>query len=305
MFRVGIVEAGDIAGKVYLPLLSADPDIEIVCLASRTRSRAEALARRYRLEPVLCDVHMVLKRKPDIVFIHTSTSSHANLVRACLEAGLHVYVDKPLSESLDEAVRLASLADQRNLLLAVGFNRRFAPMIRAAIEAVPEPTLVLAEKHRKSPQSKSAYSTVYDDFIHALDLVCWAGSFTSEPEVRASMLVGDGRLITVTAGLSRPGLLAQASMTRDAGEDLERFYIAGHRVSAAVTDLDAAIVHQAGLSSTRSFGSWDDVLTRRGFTALVRHVLESLDMPGSCEVSATAVLPTHRVADQIARGAGR
>ncbi|MFE2211121.1 Stf0 family sulfotransferase [Streptomyces canus] len=186
MHRIGIIGTGDIARKVYLPLLTGNPEVEIVALASRTRDKAEALARKYRLDTVVINVEEVLRRRPDIVFVHASTSAHFELVRACLDSGTHVYVDKPLSESFDETYRLEQQARAQGLLLAVGFNRRFAPMVRAAVEAVPNPSIIISEKHRMPLRPSRPFGTVYNDLIHAIDLACWAGSIPTDMVVQGS-----------------------------------------------------------------------------------------------------------------------
>lgn len=305
MHRIGIIGTGDIARKVYLPLLSSNPAIEIVALASRTRKKAEALARQYRLDAVVSTVEELLKLRPDIVFIHASTSAHFELIRACLAADIAVYVDKPLSENLDETSRLEQQASAQGLLLAVGFNRRFAPMVRAALEAVPNPSLIFSEKHRMSTRARHPFSTVYNDLIHAIDLACWAGSVPRDVVVQGAGIVDDDHLRTATAVLSMPERHAHVAMTRDAGNDIERLFLAGDTSSATVVDLDSVVVQKDGTTTTRAFGSWDDILLRRGFVGLVDHVLESLEAPEACLVSATAVLPTHHVADRIARTIAR
>ncbi|WP_157756944.1 Gfo/Idh/MocA family protein [Plantactinospora sp. KBS50] len=301
MHRIGIIGTGDIARKVYLPLLTGNPDVEIVALTSRTREKAVALARRHRLDVVVDDVGEVLQLKPDIVFIHASTSAHAELVRTCLDAGSHVYVDKPLSESLDETHRLEQQATAQGLLLAVGFNRRFAPMVRAAVEAVPNPTMIISEKHRRSIRPDRPFGTVYNDLIHAIDLACWAGAIPVDAVVQGAGIVDGDHLRAATAVLLASRCHAHVAMNRDAGDDAERLFIAGDAVSATVVNLDMVMVQESGTTTTRTFGSWDGILLRRGFVGLVDHVLNSLGAPEQCLVSATAVLRTHRVADQIAR----
>ncbi|MEV6285972.1 Gfo/Idh/MocA family oxidoreductase [Kribbella sp. NPDC051770] len=301
MNRVGIIGTGDIAHKVYLPLLADHPEVEIVALASRTRSKAEALARHYRLKALIGTVDEVLRVRPDVIFIHASTSSHFELVQACLESGIHVYVDKPLSMDLEHTHRLEQQAKAAGLLLAVGFNRRFAPMIRAAVLAVPNPTIAISEKHRMSRLRSSPIETVYNDLIHAIDLACWAGSIPPDAIVQGSGIVDGNKLRSMTALVSALGYHAQVAMTREAGNDTERFFLAGSNTSATVFDLDSVVVQQDGVTTQRRFGGWDNVLLRRGFVGIVNHVLESLTSPGECHVSATAVLQTHRVAAQIAR----
>ncbi len=61
-------------------------------------------------------------------FVHTSTATHYQVVSELLNLGVHVCVDKPLAENVQDAERLIELAARKKLTLMVGFNRRFAPL---------------------------------------------------------------------------------------------------------------------------------------------------------------------------------
>lgn len=69
----------------------------------------------------------MIEAKIDACFVHVATKVHGAVVRQLLQAGIHVFVDKPLSEELAEVKELQALAAAKNLRLMVGFNRRFAP----------------------------------------------------------------------------------------------------------------------------------------------------------------------------------
>nr|WP_311198829.1 Gfo/Idh/MocA family oxidoreductase [Paenibacillus sp. YPD9-1] len=64
--------------------------------------------------------------------MHSPTSTHFDIVMRCIEAGVAVYVDKPLSGSWEESVKMAAYAESKGVLLAAGFNRRFAPLYAEA-----------------------------------------------------------------------------------------------------------------------------------------------------------------------------
>jgi virulence factor len=126
--RIGIVGLGSIAHRVYLPLLCNRQDVEIAGLMSRSTATVTQAGRVYRIDDVFTDLGDLLARKPDLVFVHAPTVAHAEIVMACLSANAAVYVDKPLAYNLTDSEEMASRAAAGGLLLAVGFNRRFAPM---------------------------------------------------------------------------------------------------------------------------------------------------------------------------------
>lgn len=124
--RIGIIGLGGIAQKVYLPLLSAAARWHLVGSFSPNQSRARALCDSYRI-PCFARIDE-LAQQCDALFVHSSTESHFAVVSDLLKRGRHVYVDKPLAATLEQAEALLTLAARQQRILMVGYNRRFAPL---------------------------------------------------------------------------------------------------------------------------------------------------------------------------------
>ncbi|AFC27633.1 putative oxidoreductase [Paenibacillus mucilaginosus 3016] len=307
--RIGIIGLGDIARKVYLPLLSTDESVEIAGIASRSEATVERLGDQYRIAGRFGSVSELLERaQPEAVFVHSPTGTHEEIVTACLQAGVHVYVDKPLSYELQASERMAALAEERGLLLGVGFNRRFAPLYTAAkawLEEAGGFDQAVAVKHRTKLQSLSAKETLYDDLIHMLDLLLWLDGEEAETAAYLERCNAAGQLLHCTGTLSfgRPdgrGRVGQFGMVREAGSDLERLELHGAYRSAEVVNLEQAVWMEAGSSPRhQSFGTWDTILHRRGFAGVVSHFLESLSDPQGCTIRADRVLAVHRLVEKL------
>lgn len=103
--------------NMYRLTLSMHPELELVAVADQERSRAENMARltgaRYTpdLDAILSDPDI------DLVVNLASPLSHYETTRRCLEAGKHVYTEKPLAMDLDEARALAELSERKGLML--------------------------------------------------------------------------------------------------------------------------------------------------------------------------------------------
>src|SRR5690348_590573 len=78
---------------------------------------------------------------PDAVVVVTTLDSHVAVCSAALEAGCHVFTEKPFAPTVEEARALVELADARDRVLMVGQNYRFYPAVLAAAELVREGTL--------------------------------------------------------------------------------------------------------------------------------------------------------------------
>ncbi|WP_410514635.1 Gfo/Idh/MocA family oxidoreductase [Paenibacillus sp. BR2-3] len=302
--RVAMVGIGDIARKVYLPLLSRHDRAEVAGVLSHSPATVEGAVNSYRFPKGTTNLDELLSWDIDAVFVHSPTPTHYDIVTKCLKHGVSVYVDKPLSYDLEESRRLAELAKDRGLLLAVGFNRRYAPMYTAAkawLEKAGGIRQCSAVKHRTKLQSGSSRETIHDDLIHMLDLLLWLCGGDYEL-LRSNLQSGeDGRLLQSSGMLGWDnGGIGMYSMVRDAGADLEKLELHGNGRSVEVADMEKAVLYEKGvLPRSQSFGSWDSVLERRGFSGVVNHFLSNIDTPEQCGVSASAVLPSHVLAAQL------
>lgn len=303
--RVGIVGLGSIASRVYLPLLCAHREVEVVGFASRRMETVEAYGEQYRVPNRFTDLRKLLALCPETIFVHSPTETHFDVVTACLRAGANVYVDKPLSYDIAESEEMAELAKQQGLLLAVGFNRRFAPLYRQASTWMEEGggfDLAVAHQSRTSPQRTSSRATVYDDLIHVIDVLAWLGDGEAEVLHYDQHADGDDRLITAAGTLRLGRATAQFSTQRASGISSERLELHGGGRHAEITALERGVFGAGGEQRTRELGGWDPVAYRRGFAGMIDHLFESLRAPGACEVSAERVLPTHRLVEILLSG---
>jgi predicted dehydrogenase len=125
---VGLIGAGNFARAVHLPRLQRSPGFMLRGIVSRRGPDAHYVARRFGASYAATDVEELLS-DPEIqvVWITTPHDSHADLAVQALEAGKHVFVEKPLALTLNDCRRVLKAVERSGRLLAVGFNRRFAP----------------------------------------------------------------------------------------------------------------------------------------------------------------------------------
>jgi predicted dehydrogenase len=125
--RVGLIGGSAILQRAVLPALRATTGIEVAVLASRTDCRRRELGEQFGLrtvpdyEPVLTDPLI------DAVYISLPCALHEEWAARALEAGKHVYCEKPAVLSTEGAARLARLARERGRVLFEGFVFLFHP----------------------------------------------------------------------------------------------------------------------------------------------------------------------------------
>lgn len=146
---IAFIGAGNYASRILIPAF-ARAGARLVAIAANTGANAAQTARKFGIPDVSTDVDAQIRRADvDTVVIATRHDSHARLVVAALQAGKHVFVEKPLATSLDELLKVERA--YRDLgggapRLMVGFNRRFAPhsvRMKALLAAMAEPKSIL------------------------------------------------------------------------------------------------------------------------------------------------------------------
>ncbi|MFB3906537.1 MAG: Gfo/Idh/MocA family protein [Acidobacteriota bacterium] len=124
-FKVNIIGLG-IMGKNAARVLKRIPGVRLTGGADLQDENLEAAKAEFQLENTYQDFHTMLQReKPDAVFIATPDWFHFEPIIACLEAGAHVYVEKPLTTSEKEAAAVVRKVRETGLKLQVSYNHRW------------------------------------------------------------------------------------------------------------------------------------------------------------------------------------
>lgn len=117
------------AGGVSLP--NGDRVMPDPILVGRNAEKVAALAREHGIERHTADLDAALKNENDTIFFDAATTqARADLVTRAIEAGKHVYCEKPVADSLDKAVALAKLAKQKGVKHGVVQDKLFLPGLR-------------------------------------------------------------------------------------------------------------------------------------------------------------------------------
>nr|WP_296763713.1 Gfo/Idh/MocA family oxidoreductase [Rhodococcus sp. (in: high G+C Gram-positive bacteria)] len=135
--RVALIGAGRI-GKNHAEIVARRvPGATLVAVVDPVDGAARALADTLGAPDAYADVDEALRAENiDAVIISAPARSHTDLVVKAAAAGKHVFVEKPMAVTLENADRAIGAADAAGVVLQVGFNRRFAPGFVAAREAI-------------------------------------------------------------------------------------------------------------------------------------------------------------------------
>lgn len=166
--RVAVVGVGYF-GRFHAKHYAAHPDAELVTVVDTDEAKARAVAAEVGAEPA-CDIRG-LARRVDAVSVAVPTPEHYAIAKELIEAGIHVLVEKPLTDSVESAKALAELAAERNAVLQVGHVERFSGAFRALAKLITRPLYI--ESYRISPWKTRGVDVdvILDLMIHDIDIV--------------------------------------------------------------------------------------------------------------------------------------
>ena len=236
MIQVGIIGAGRI-GQVHMrSILTGVPNATIRAIADPYLSeQAETLAQSFGIEHIYRDYRRIFDdKKIDAVLICSSTDTHARLSIEAIEAGKHVFCEKPIDHDLSKIaeVETALKSAKKPLRYQVGFNRRFDHNFRALKKAVDDGKIGDVQFVRVSSRDPmpppagyvaSSGGLFLDMMIHDLDMIRFlSGSEVVEVYAQGAVLIdpaigaeGDVDTATVSARMAN-GSLALIDNSRKA-----------------------------------------------------------------------------------------
>jgi predicted dehydrogenase len=137
--RIGVLGAARIAPPAIVKPARNSADADVVAIAARDRSRADAFAAKHGI-PRVCDSYADLLADPDVDAIYNPLPNglHAEWTIAALEAGKHVLCEKPFTNNTAEAEEVAAVADRTGLVVMEAFHYRYHPLadrMRALVES--------------------------------------------------------------------------------------------------------------------------------------------------------------------------
>ena len=166
--RTAVIGVGHL-GKHHARIYNELPNSELVCVVDLNETEGRNIARNLNV-PFEKDFHVIAK-EVDAVSVVVPTVAHFEVARFFLENGVHVLVEKPVTETIEQATALENLVTNTQLVLQVGHIERFNPAWLAVREKVVNPRYM--EIHRLAPFKGRSIDVgvVLDLMIHDIDLI--------------------------------------------------------------------------------------------------------------------------------------
>ena len=168
MIKAGVLGAGHL-GKIHLNLLNQSNRYKLVGFYDPDKKNAQTLSKEKGYK--YFDTPEALVKAVEMVDIVSPTLSHHEMAMLSLKNRNHIFIEKPIANSVDEANEITAFANANNLLGQVGHVERFNPAFKATIPSITQPMFI--ESHRLSEFNPRGTDVpvVLDLMIHDIDII--------------------------------------------------------------------------------------------------------------------------------------
>ena len=168
MLKAGVLGAGHL-GKIHLKLLNQSEKYTLVGFfdANKTASKSIEEEFGYQSFPSMDS----LIQKCDMVVVVTPTIHHYECAKMVIEAGKHLFIEKPITQTVDEAEELLKLAHKYHVKGQVGHVERFNPAFMAVRNMIDNPMFIEAHRLAEFNPRGTDVSVVLDLMIHDIDAI--------------------------------------------------------------------------------------------------------------------------------------
>ncbi len=271
--RIALIGLGKIAQKVYLPLVASHSKVSPI-LCTRNKEVLQVLASQYRIDEGCTSIEELIRLKPDAAMIHSATQGHFLQVSKLLQANIPVFVDKPLCYTLNECEELLNLSLQKQCLLYLGFNRRFAPLVQLLTKQ-SNPSSIFWQKNRVNlPGIPRIF--VFDDFIHIIDSLRFLANGSIE-NLQVIPKFKNDLLTYLQVIWQQNGTVLNGSMNRESGMTEERieYFTKGNKW--LINELNSGSHFKNEQQFPIEFDNWNTTLYKRGFEDLFEDWIAALE----------------------------
>ncbi|KAF0127716.1 MAG: oxidoreductase family protein [Elusimicrobia bacterium] len=166
--RFGVVGAGKLGG-FHTRTLSMMPEVELVGVADPNLRRSQVLAWQYNC--IAYKDYADLLPQVDALVVAAPTEYHAEIGLKALGAGVHVLMEKPITNSEESARKLLEMSEKKKVVLQVGHSERFNPAVVETLKHIKNPRYITIERLGPFDPRVAATGVTLDLMIHDLDIL--------------------------------------------------------------------------------------------------------------------------------------
>ncbi|WP_290812362.1 Gfo/Idh/MocA family oxidoreductase [Halovivax sp.] len=234
--RAGVIGVGAM-GENHARVYSELRGVELAGVSDLDEDLARCVATEYGTTSRPMDE---LLDDADLVSVAVPTEAHYETVRRCLDAGVHVLVEKPITAGPEQGRELETLARERGLLLQVGHVERFNPAVRTAASLIADLDVIAVDAKRLGPPVDRSISdrVTLDLMIHDVDVI--QSLLDDEPSAIAATGTADGQHATAT--LEFDDVVATVTASRVSQRKVRRLTVTASDCLVEIDYLDQTVL---------------------------------------------------------------
>lgn len=168
MLKAGVLGAGHL-GKIHLRLLQQSENYDLIGFYDASPEVRKAISDEFGYTPF--DTMEALIDACDMVDVVTPTTFHYECAKKVITAGKHLFIEKPITSTTDEAEEILALAKQHNVLGQVGHVERFNPAFMSVNDSIKTPMFIEAHRLAEFNPRGTDVPVVLDLMIHDIDAI--------------------------------------------------------------------------------------------------------------------------------------
>lgn len=168
MLKVGVLGAGHL-GKIHLKLLNQSSKYNLIGFYDADKENSEKIAAEFGytayddLDQLIADV--------DVVDVVTPTLAHFDVAKKVISAKKHLFIEKPITNTYEEAEELIKMASENDVKGQVGHVERFNPAFRSVVDRIENPMFIEAHRLAEFNPRGTDVPVVLDLMIHDIDAI--------------------------------------------------------------------------------------------------------------------------------------
>ena len=166
--NIGVIGSGHL-GKLHTKMFKETNNSSLNGIFDIDNLKAKAVAEEFDTE-VFNSLEELLQ-KVDAVSIAATTTAHYMIAKECLNAGKHIFIEKPITATIPQAEELVNLANSLNLNLQVGHIERFNPALLSVEKYIDDPKFIQTDRLAQFNPRGTDVAVVLDLMIHDIDII--------------------------------------------------------------------------------------------------------------------------------------
>ena len=166
--NVGVVGTGHL-GKLHIKMFRDIENCNLVGVHDSNTEQAKLASDKFSVK--VFDSLESLLENVNAISIAATTSAHYELAKECLQAGRHIFIEKPITATIPEAEEIVDLANSLNLKLQIGHIERFNPALVSMEKYIIDPKFIQTDRLAQFNPRGTDVAVVLDLMIHDIDII--------------------------------------------------------------------------------------------------------------------------------------